>query len=65
MAMETREKPAEQDQETQKHTGFGETARPGDRKLPENSKEALDRRLDEASEESFPSSDPVSVQITR
>ncbi|HMO28882.1 hypothetical protein [Enterovirga sp.] len=65
MTMDTKEKPAEQEQETRKHTGFGETASPGDRKLPENSKEALDKRLDEASEESFPSSDPISVQITR
>ncbi|MBF9232768.1 hypothetical protein [Microvirga alba] len=36
-----------------------------DKKLPANSKEALDRRLDEASEESFPASDPVSVKITK
>ncbi|NIX75151.1 hypothetical protein [Microvirga terricola] len=36
-----------------------------DRTLPENSQEALDRRLDEAEEESFPASDPVSVRITK
>lgn len=48
-----------------KRTGLGETAGHDDRKLPENSKENLDRRLDEASKESFPSSDPVSVRITR
>ncbi|WP_210493497.1 hypothetical protein [Microvirga antarctica] len=36
-----------------------------DKKLPENSKESLDRKLDEAEEESFPASDPVSVKITK
>lgn len=36
-----------------------------DRKLPENTKENLDRKLDEAGEESFPASDPVSVKITK
>ena len=39
--------------------------RDNDKKLPENSKESLDRRLDEGDEESFPASDPVSVQITK
>ena len=34
-------------------------------KLPENSKEALDRKLDEGVEETFPASDPVSVKITK
>lgn len=51
--------------QTDKRTGIGEAASPGDRELPENSKEALDRRLDEAGEESFPDSDPVSVIVTR
>lgn len=50
---------------TEKRTGAGSTAKPGDKHLPENSKENLDKRLDKASEESFPSSDPVSVKITR
>jgi len=35
------------------------------RKLPENSKEELNRRLDEGVEETFPASDPVSVKITK
>jgi len=35
------------------------------RKLPENSKEDLNRRLDEGVEETFPASDPVSVKITK
>lgn len=33
--------------------------------LPENSKESLDRKLDEGVEETFPASDPVSVKITK
>lgn len=36
-----------------------------DKTLPENSKESLDRRLDHAVEETFPTSDPVSVAITK
>ena len=36
-----------------------------DHKLPENSKENLDKKLDEAIKETFPTSDPVSVNITR
>jgi ElaB/YqjD/DUF883 family membrane-anchored ribosome-binding protein len=34
-------------------------------KLPENSQENLDARLDHAIEETFPTSDPVSVTITK
>ncbi|PVE21837.1 hypothetical protein DC522_24290 [Microvirga sp. KLBC 81] len=33
--------------------------------MPENSKENLDARLDHAIEETFPTSDPVSVTVTR
>ena len=36
-----------------------------DEKLPENSKKNLDEKLDHAIEESFPTSDPVSVKITK
>ncbi len=36
-----------------------------DSKLPENSQENLDSRLDHAIEETFPTSDPVSVTITK
>jgi ElaB/YqjD/DUF883 family membrane-anchored ribosome-binding protein len=38
---------------------------PLDTKLPENSQENLDARLDHAIEETFPTSDPVSVTITK
>jgi ElaB/YqjD/DUF883 family membrane-anchored ribosome-binding protein len=38
---------------------------PPDNKLPENSKENLDAKLDHAIEETFPTSDPVSVSITK
>lgn len=49
----------------QKKTGMGATAMPDDHKLPENSKENLDEKLDNAGDESFPGSDPVSVKITK
>src|ERR687893_2987396 len=38
---------------------------PPDSELPENSQENLDARLDHAVEETFPTSDPVSVTITK
>jgi hypothetical protein len=36
-----------------------------DNRLPENSKQSLDKKLDHAVEETFPASDPVSVSITK
>jgi hypothetical protein len=48
-----------------KRSGVGETASPKDKKLPENSKESLDKKLDQGVEETFPASDPVSVKITK
>jgi hypothetical protein len=48
-----------------KRSGFGETASPKDKRLPENSKKSLDKKLDHALEETFPTSDPVSVKITK
>ena len=48
-----------------KRSGFGETASPQDKKLAENSKKNLDKKLDHALEETFPTSDPVSVKITK
>ena len=36
-----------------------------DKQLPENSKENLDDKLDHALEETFPTSDPISVKITK
>ena len=38
---------------------------PPDTQLPENSQENLDTRLDHAIEETFPTSDPISVTITK
>src|SRR5215207_11035250 len=38
---------------------------PPDNMLPENSQENLDARLDHAIEETFPTSDPVAVTITK
>lgn len=49
----------------ERRTGIGSTAQPGDKKLPENSKENLDEKLDHAVDETFPGSDPVSVKITK
>jgi hypothetical protein len=46
-------------------SGFGPKASPQDKNLPGNSQENLSRKLDEAVEETFPSSDPVSVKITK
>ncbi len=43
----------------------GSTTPEADRKLPENSKENLDKKLDHAIEETFPTSDPISVSITK
>lgn len=39
--------------------------KPKDERLPENSKENLDEKLDHAIEETFPTSDPVSIKITK
>jgi hypothetical protein len=36
-----------------------------DEELPENSKENVDEKLDNAIEETFPTSDPISVKITK
>lgn len=41
------------------------SAKPGDKANPANKQEKLDERLDDALEETFPSSDPVSVKITK
>ncbi|GJD96796.1 hypothetical protein [Methylobacterium iners] len=38
---------------------------PSDKHRPENQQGALNEKLDEALEETFPSSDPVSVKITK
>ncbi len=43
----------------------GSTTAQQDCDLPENSKENLDKKLDHAIEETFPTSDPVSVSITK
>ncbi|VUF12406.1 hypothetical protein [Methylobacterium dankookense] len=41
------------------------SAKPGDKANPENKQGKLSERLDEALEETFPSSDPVSVKVTK
>jgi hypothetical protein len=50
-----------------KGAGFqqGSATPTADHKLPENSKENLDEKLDNAIEETFPTSDPISVKITK
>ena len=41
------------------------SAKPGDGKNPANRQDKMNERLDDALEETFPSSDPVSVKITK
>jgi hypothetical protein len=45
--------------------GFHQDGAKKDEHLEENSKKSLDRKLDHALEETFPTSDPVSVKITK
>lgn len=40
-------------------------AKPDDKANPANHPDKLDERLDDALEETFPSSDPISVKITK
>ncbi|GJE26102.1 hypothetical protein [Methylobacterium organophilum] len=47
-----------------KAAGFRQDGK-GDKDNPENRQDKTDARLDEALEETFPSSDPVSVKITK
>ncbi|MEH3117621.1 MAG: hypothetical protein PGN25_08470 [Methylorubrum populi] len=47
-----------------KSKGFQQDGQ-GDKANPENGREEKDQRLDEALEETFPSSDPVSVKVTK
>lgn len=42
-----------------------DAARTGDKANPDNAQGEMNERLDEALEETFPSSDPVSVKITK
>ena len=45
--------------------GFHQDGSKKDEHLEENSKKTLDKKLDHALEETFPTSDPVSVKITK
>jgi hypothetical protein len=45
--------------------GFHQDGSKKDEHLQENSKKSLDKKLDHALEETFPTSDPVSVKITK
>ena len=45
--------------------GFQHGSKPGDDKNPANHPDKIEERLDDALEETFPSSDPVSVKITK
>ena len=40
-------------------------AKPGDEANPANRQDKMDERLDDALEETVPSSDPISVKITK
>lgn len=51
---------------SQDQPGFRrDSASPEDKARPENQQSKLNERLDEALEETFPTSDPVSVKITK
>ena len=54
-----------QDNKQDQDRGFKPDGQKSDDALPENSKKSLDKKLDEALEETFPTSDPVSVKITK
>ena len=52
--------------ENETKPGFQQgSAKPEDEAHPANKQENLSERLDDALEETFPSSDPVSVKITK
>jgi hypothetical protein len=46
-------------------SGFGPKGTTSDKHLPENSHENLDEKLDNAVDETFPGSDPISLKITK
>ena len=54
-----------EDAGAERKTGFGPKGSPEDKHLPENSKDNLDEKLDNAVDETFPGSDPISVKITK
>jgi hypothetical protein len=53
------------DEKKQQGGAFRQDGKKKDEKLAENSKKNLDKKLDHALEETFPTSDPVSVKITK
>jgi hypothetical protein len=60
------EKTTDQKQPNTQEAGFRQDSpSETDKHLPENSQKKLNQKLDEALEETFPTSDPVSVKITK
>ena len=57
--------PDEDKNQASQSGGFHQDGAKKDEKLPENSKKNLDEKLDNALEETFPTSDPISVKITK
>ena len=55
----------EEKDKKQEGGGFHQDGSKKDERLPENSKKNLDKKLDDALEETFPTSDPISVKITK
>ncbi|WP_407520121.1 hypothetical protein [Methylobacterium oryzisoli] len=45
--------------------GVRQGGSPGDKHLPDNRQDKLNERLDQGLEETFPTSDPVSVKVTK
>ncbi|WP_267356565.1 MULTISPECIES: hypothetical protein [unclassified Methylobacterium] len=57
---------ADEQKQNEIKPGFQQgSAKAGDNAHPDNKQEKLNERLDDALEETFPSSDPVSVKITK
>jgi hypothetical protein len=62
---DTPEETAMEQGKKQEGGGFRQDGTKKDERLPENSKKNLDKKLDHALKETFPTSDPVSVKITK
>jgi hypothetical protein len=65
VAIEEAPMPDEDKNKTAEGGAFHQDGAKKDEHLPENSRKNLDKKLDHALEETFPTSDPISVKITK